>query len=292
MQNLLDPLSNHWQRPKSQHVLDAKPPPRPEIKSRPNIKSEAPKAHYAFFKDIATGITIASRATSALDTADIKTSPSAFYDAINGFSIPITPQEAEPLRQSPGISSVEADKPLPLKQPIEVKPIDPDIRTEANELNRAVSLDNVWINRDNNPENQRLQHVNQIELNAFPSYGNDKASSGEVLPYGVKAVWDGIDVSIKGNIGTGTYAFVIDSGVLNTTGDLKINKAWSKSWVSGESAFTDGDGHGTHVAGTIAALANGEGVVGVAPGAELISLKVFVSNGGSFIQHQALPFVC
>ena len=202
MQNLLDPLSNHWQRQKSQHVLDAKPPPRPEIEIRPNINSEAPKAHYAFFKDIATGVTIASSATSALDTADIETSPSAFYDAINGFSIPITPQEAEPLRQSPGISSVEADKPLPLKQPIEVKPIDPDIRTEANELNRAVGLDNVWINRDNNPENQRLQHVNQIELNAFPSYGNDKASSGEVLPYGVKAVWDGIDVSIKGNIGT------------------------------------------------------------------------------------------
>ena len=280
MQNPLDPLSNSRRHSKSQHVLDTKPPARAEIELSQSANSEAPKAHYLFLKDIPSGISITSLATSALDTADNETSPSAFYDAINGFSIPITPQEAEPLRQSPGISSVEADKPLPLKQPIEVRPIDPGIRSEANELNRTVGLDNVWINRDNNPENQRLQDVNQIELNAFPSYANDKASSGEVLPYGVKAVWDGIDVSIKGNIGTGTYAFVIDSGVLNTTGDLNINAAWSKSWVSGESPFTDGDGHGTHVAGTIAALANGEGVVGVAPGAEVISLKVFDSNGG------------
>ncbi len=82
----------------------------------------------------------------------------------------------------------------------------------------------------------------------------------------------------------GTYAFVIDSGVLaNATGDLLVNKTWSKSWVSGETAFTDGNGHGTHVAGTIAALTNGKGVVGVAPGAEVISLKVFNSSGGGAV---------
>ena len=88
------------------------------------------------------------------------------------------------------------------------------------------------------------------------------------------------DVSTKGNAGEGCYAFVIDSGVLATTGDLLVNKAWSRSWVNGESAFTDGNGHGTHVAGTIAALANNRGVVGVAPGAEVISLKIFDSFGG------------
>ena len=59
-----------------------------------------------------------------------------------------------------------------------------------------------------------------------------------------------------------------------------MNTAWSKSFVEGEGAFEDGTGHGTHVSGTIAALANGEGVVGVAPGAEIISLKVFNNSGG------------
>ena len=60
-----------------------------------------------------------------------------------------------------------------------------------------------------------------------------------------------------------TYAFVIDSGVANTTGDLNLNTTWSKSFIPGETAFQDGLGHGTHVAGTIGALVNGVGVVGV-----------------------------
>ena len=46
-------------------------------------------------------------------------------------------------------------------------------------------------------------------------------------------------------------------------------------------AFIDVVGHGTHVAGTIAAEADGKGVVGVAPGAEVISLKVFGDTGST-----------
>src|SRR5207342_2893832 len=45
----------------------------------------------------------------------------------------------------------------------------------------------------------------------------------------------------------------------------------------------DGHGHGTHVAGTIGALDNGEGVVGVAPGARLWAVKVIADSGsGAF----------
>ena len=99
------------------------------------------------------------------------------------------------------------------------------------------------------------------------------------MPYGVKAIWGGIDISEQGNIGEGSYVFVIDSGVSSSTDDLNLNAEWSKSWVPGENAFTDGDGHGTHVAGTIAELVNSKGVIGVAAGAEGISLKVFDSNG-------------
>ena len=42
------------------------------------------------------------------------------HDAINGFSIQLTPLQAETLRQSPGIGSVEADRPMPLMPPISV----------------------------------------------------------------------------------------------------------------------------------------------------------------------------
>jgi subtilisin family serine protease len=75
------------------------------------------------------------------------------------------------------------------------------------------------------------------------------------------------------------HAFVIDSGVLATTHDLNLNQAWSKSWVTGESPFADGACHRTHVAGIIGALANGIGVVGVAPRTSILSLKAFGNNG-------------
>ena len=47
--------------------------------------------------------------------------------------------------------------------------------------------------------------------------------------------------------------------------------------------YDDDNGHGTHVAGTIAALDNNFGVVGVVPGARLWAIKVLDSNGsGTF----------
>ncbi len=43
--------------------------------------------------------------------------------------------------------------------------------------------------------------------------------------------------------------------------------------------MTDGNGHGTHVAGIIAAVANGRGVVGVAPRAKIMAVKVLAADG-------------
>lgn len=43
--------------------------------------------------------------------------------------------------------------------------------------------------------------------------------------------------------------------------------------------FNDGNGHGTHVAGTIAALNNNDGIVGVYPGVDLHIVKIFDDNG-------------
>ena len=45
----------------------------------------------------------------------------------------------------------------------------------------------------------------------------------------------------------------------------------------------DGNGHGTHVSGTIAAIDGGGGVVGVAPGARLWAVKVLRNDGRSFL---------
>jgi subtilisin family serine protease len=75
---------------------------------------------------------------------------------------------------------------------------------------------------------------------------------------------------------------VIDTGVDLTHPDLNVNVAGARNCSNGRSA-NDGNGHGTHVAGTIGALDNGDGVVGVAPGARIWPVRVLNNSGsGSF----------
>ncbi|WP_033439556.1 S8 family peptidase [Saccharothrix sp. NRRL B-16314] len=71
---------------------------------------------------------------------------------------------------------------------------------------------------------------------------------------------------------------VIDTGVDLDHPDLNVHTAGAKNCSSGRSA-DDGNGHGTHVAGTIGALDNGDGVVGVAPGARIWPVRVLNNQG-------------
>jgi subtilisin family serine protease len=72
---------------------------------------------------------------------------------------------------------------------------------------------------------------------------------------------------------------VIDTGVDLTHPDLNVYTAGAKNCSTGTSA-ADGNGHGTHVSGTIGALDNGIGVVGMAPGARIWPVRV-LNNAGS-----------
>jgi subtilisin family serine protease len=72
---------------------------------------------------------------------------------------------------------------------------------------------------------------------------------------------------------------VIDTGVMAHP-DLNVaSRADCSSGVCEVGIGNDDNGHGTHVAGTIAALDNGIGVVGVAPGARIHSVKVCDAHG-------------
>ena len=98
---------------------------------------------------------------------------------------------------------------------------------------------------------------------------------GQTIPWGVTRV--------RGGANTGTItgkAWVIDSGIDLDHPDLVVDVASSRNFSSGPSA-EDGHGHGTHVAGTIAARAdNNIGVVGVSPGATVVAVRV-LNNAGS-----------
>ena len=76
---------------------------------------------------------------------------------------------------------------------------------------------------------------------------------------------------------------IIDSGIDLDHPDLNVLVDKSTSFIGYTTSPDDDYGHGTHVAGTAAALDNGDGVVGVAPGARLWALKVLDQDGlGSF----------
>jgi len=75
---------------------------------------------------------------------------------------------------------------------------------------------------------------------------------------------------------------ILDTGIDGDHPDLYVYAG--RNFANGPSSkWDDGHGHGTHVAGTAAALDNDIGVVGVAPGARLWAVKVLSDSGRGFL---------
>jgi len=91
-------------------------------------------------------------------------------------------------------------------------------------------------------------------------------------PWGIARVGGGI----PGNYAT---AWIIDTGIDYSHPDLNVDQARSRSFLGGTTTPVDQNGHGTHVSGTIAALDNGIGVIGVAPGAPVVAVRVLDRRG-------------
>jgi len=108
--------------------------------------------------------------------------------------------------------------------------------------------------------------------------GADGEPTGQTIPYGVPLIQAD---EVQGNVNSGIKVCVIDSGydlghedkpgtpIVVGTDDLAGSGPWSK----------DGDGHGTHVSGTINALDNDIGVVGVFPSVPMHIVRVFGDDG-------------
>jgi subtilisin family serine protease len=75
---------------------------------------------------------------------------------------------------------------------------------------------------------------------------------------------------------------VIDTGVDLDHPDLNVYRAGAKNCSLLSFNADDGNGHGTHVSGTIGALDDTDGVVGVAPGARIWPVKVLNALGSGF----------
>ena len=107
-------------------------------------------------------------------------------------------------------------------------------------------------------------------------------ATAQTLPTGVDRVEadlsptakiNGIDERVNVDVA------VIDTGVDLSHPDLNVYRAGAKNCALLALSANDGNGHGTHVAGTIGALDNTTGVVGVAPGARIWPVKVLNDLG-------------
>ncbi|MCX5796620.1 MAG: S8 family peptidase [Elusimicrobia bacterium] len=104
------------------------------------------------------------------------------------------------------------------------------------------------------------------------------------IPWGVErvrapAAWDYTQ-------GAKVRVAVVDTGIYTEHSDLKGKvdggyDAFTKTELKAN--YQDQNGHGTHVAGTIAATKDGKGVVGVAPKARLYAVRVLDADGSGSI---------
>ncbi len=110
--------------------------------------------------------------------------------------------------------------------------------------------------------------------------GGGGGSDPQETPWGISRVNGGATYSGNG------VAWIIDSGIDSNHEDLNVDvgRGFNAFTKGKDSDLTqDGNGHGTHVAGTVAAINNSIGVIGVAAGATVIPVKVLDSRGsGSY----------
>lgn len=115
--------------------------------------------------------------------------------------------------------------------------------------------------------------------------------NGQVVPYGIdmvqaREIWDrNYDgrVDRKAPTGAGRTVCIVDTGLFTGHEDfagVDILGGYSQTNPDPALWTLDGYGHGTHVAGTVAAANNDVGVVGVTPGAAaLYIIKIFGDDG-------------
>jgi len=103
----------------------------------------------------------------------------------------------------------------------------------------------------------------------------------QTLPWGIDRIDAEVSSTRAGN-GSGAItnvnAYIIDTGIDKTHPDLNV--VGHVNFTNGKN--TDCDGHGTHVAGTVAAIDDFSDVVGAAPGAPLTGVKVLGCNGSGW----------
>jgi len=150
--------------------------------------------------------------------------------------------------------------------------------------------DILFVEPDGTVEIKETYPPNLVQIKADVVHGSSVTGQGIKI-----ALLDtGIDLNHQDLRVAGGVSFVEVSGgyqeqsvaeeVYSPAGQSVVDAVYSSGRVV-VSSYMDDNGHGTHVAGVVAAQLNGIGVVGVAPGAGLYAVKVLDKDGmGSYSQ--------
>src|SRR5215210_1076218 len=126
--------------------------------------------------------------------------------------------------------------------------------------------------------NDRLDEVRKDSRVKYVERDGTVHTVAQTLPWGIDKVDADQSSTLAGN-GSGAVsnvnAYVIDTGIDAAHADLNVVR--HVNFAGGRNA--DCHGHGTHVAGTVAASDNTSDVVGVSPGAPLTGVKVLSCSG-------------
>jgi subtilisin family serine protease len=117
-----------------------------------------------------------------------------------------------------------------------------------------------------------IQDAAGIAAEAKASASGGTTSLGQIVPEGVKRV----GLPRSGSDGTGIGVAIVDTGIDLNHSDLPVSP---NTFTAFGLSCQDDAGHGTHVSGTVAALDNSTGVLGVAPKATLYCVKVLDAAG-------------
>lgn len=134
----------------------------------------------------------------------------------------------------------------------------------------------VSVREDQIPFLRQGKNVKSVQ------FDQEVTIDSQVTDWGIEKVK--ADVAQKSGLsGAGVKIAILDTGVDMSHPDLRISGG--KCFISEDltqnicSSYADNNGHGTHVAGVIAAQDNTIGVVGVAPSSNIYALKVLNHEG-------------
>ncbi|NVJ58793.1 MAG: S8 family serine peptidase [Gammaproteobacteria bacterium] len=196
----------------------------------------------------------------------LKTQSNVPHDLEKRYIVKFKNSPAVALKKADGEFQLNAMKAQTLMASVGAK-----VRKELTHLN-AVS---VVMGKQSLSKLAKLNSIDYIEID------EPRQLSAQYQPWGISSVEANM---VSDNLASNTKVCIIDSGYQANHPDLLANNHDGTNDSGTGNWFEPGGSHGTHVAGTIAAVNNNEGVVGVLPNQHvgLHIVKVFNESGWGY----------